>query len=241
MDFSFSDQRSKSLSHILAHILSSLILVARNFLFLIISPYKTMRRIAKETDFGQLVIIFCLAVAYFYYAQTVRQRAFHPLLASPSIAASLGMFGVTFILITKFFYYVSQRMSIMDGADEHAKGNKTYKANKTNVSIQYKPFVFTFAYSLLPTFIWFYATSTLYYLLPPPRTTSFLGKGFSMVFIVFSVSLLLWRIVLLYLSIRFSTKASFYRIALSMALFTLWFLPYCYAMYKLEIFRIPFI
>src|SRR3989344_842908 len=161
-----------TLDHYIAHILSSLIIVFRNFIFLMFSPYKTMRKIAKETDYGQPIIIFLIAIGYFCYAQIVRQRTLHPLIFASSALISIVMFGITFVLVTKFFYFLYRRRTFQ-GAHE----------------VTYKPFVFTFAYSLLPTLIWFYATSTLYYLLPPPRTTSFLGKGFSMVFIVFSVTL----------------------------------------------------
>ena len=132
------------------------------------------------------------------------------------------MFVITFFLVTYFFYFLHKGV--------HDKNKVTYRS-----------FVFTFAYSLIPTFIWFYTTSTLYYLLPPPRTASFLGKGFSLAFVSFSMTLLLWRVILLYLAVRFSTGATFYRILTSLALFSVWFIPFSYVMYRLEIFRIPFI
>ena len=183
-----------------------------------------MRKIAKETDYGQPIIIFLIAIGYFCYAQIVRQRTLHPLIFASSALISIVMFGITFVLVTKFFYFLYRRRTFQ-GAHE----------------VTYKPFVFTFAYSLLPTLIWFYATSTLYYVLPPPRTTSFLGKGFSLTFVTFSVTLLLWRIILAYLSVRFSAKASFYKVVASLVLFAMWILPYSYFMYQLRIFRIPFI
>ncbi len=181
-----------------------------------------MRRISMERDNGQIIIILAIAIGYFFYAQIVRQRTFHPLIISPSAFISSVTFCLTFGIATYFFYYM-------------------YKGVKHNSGVEYSSFLFTFAYSLIPTFIWFYTTSTLFYLLPPPRTASFLGKGFSLVFVSFSLTLLLWRFILLYLSVRFSAKASFYRTITSIGLFLVWFVPYSYALYSLEIFRIPFI
>lgn len=212
----------KSFGHYLAHTLSSSVFFVKNTLYLTASPYKTMRRLSQERDYGQLIIIFAIAISYFFYAQVVRQRTFHPLLISPSAFISSISFCLTFGIVTYFFYFM-------------------YKGIEHNTGVEYKSFLFTFAYSLIPTFIWFYTTSTLFYLLPPPRTASFLGKGFSLVFVSFSLTLLLWRFILLYLSVRFSAKATFYRTMTSIALFLVWFIPYSYALYSLEIFRIPFI
>lgn len=206
-------------SSIVAHIITSLIFVLRNFGYLVYAPYKTMRRISKNEDKGQIAIIFIIAIGYFIYAQIVRQRTLHPLVVSSYAIISITGFFVTFYLVTKFFHEIYKKIS----------------------DVEYMSIVSTFAYSLLPTFIWFFATSTLFYILPPPRTESFLGKGFSMTFVVFSTTLLFWRVVLLYLSLRFSTKQKFYRIAAGIGVFMLWFLPYSYLMYKLQIFRIPFI
>jgi hypothetical protein len=213
---------SKSISHYFAHGLSSIIFFFKNFIYVTVSPYKTMRKISQERDYGQLIVIFALAIGYFLYAQIVRKRTFHPLIVSTSALLSIFMFCVTFALVTYFFYFL-------------------YKGVHKKTEVEYRSFIFTFAYSLIPTFIWFYTTSTLFYVLPPPRTASILGKGFSLAFVSFSLTLLLWRVILLYLSVRFSTKASFYRIMISITLFAVWFIPYSYAMYKLSIFRIPFI
>jgi hypothetical protein len=202
--------------------LSSFVLVLRNFFRLIIKPYSTMRKIAAEKDLLQIGIIFFLTYLYFLFATAVRVRTLHPLLISKSAAVSFGAFLVTHILVVAFFYFLGRCI-------------------KPKEKISFRSISFLFAYSLLPTFIWFMTTSALFVALPPPRNPTFLGKAFSMVFIVFSISLLLWRTILLYLSVRFALKVKFYTIVTVIALFLAWFLPYSYAMYKLHIFRIPYV
>lgn len=205
---------------VVTNISATLIVVFRNYLKLITSPYKAMRRIAGTKDMWEVYLIFAAVYGYFVFAQIVRQQSLDPFTISSSSLVSFGFFLITFVLITGFFYRLAMRFG-------HAS--------------RYKSYVFTFAYSLLPTLIWFFATSVLFLLFPPPRTQSFLGLSFSLMFIIFSVILLLWRILLLYLSLRFSSRASFYTLIFMLILFAVWFLPYSVLMYALQVFRVPFI
>lgn len=101
--------------------------------------------------------------------------------------------------------------------------------------------IFTFTYSLFPTLVWFIFNFILYLILPPPRTTSFMGKSFSIVFISISIAIFLWKIILTYLALRFSTKLHFYRIIYIIIFYGLYFIPYTFLMYHLGVSRIPFI
>lgn len=179
-----------------------------------------MRRIVEERDYYQVGILFTFVYAYFILATSVRHRTFEPFILTSSAFLSFLFFIGTFGLVVSFFYTLSQIF---------------------NKKTLFSSLIFSFAYSLAPTLIWFFTTSLLYYFIPPPRTLSFMGKSFSLVFTIFSISLLLWRIILYYLSIRFSLKLSFYKILLFSVIFLAWFLPYTYFMYQLKIFRIPFI
>lgn len=191
----------------------SVILVIRNFFLLIFYPYKTMRKISFENDYYQPLIIFILIFLYFKFIYYLRQNPY------PATFIFL-VFLFNFSLTILFFYLFSLRI---------------------NKDIKLSSFIFTFAYSLFPTLIWFIANSLLYFLLPPPRTPSILGKGFSIFFISFSVSILVWKIILIYLAIRFSSKLNFYRIAYSILLYLCLLIPYSVFLYKLKLFRIPFI
>jgi len=193
-------------------IITAFILVIRNFIFLIFSPYKTIRKISIKSDYYQIGIIFFLVFIYFKFIYYLR--------ADPHPATFVFLiFLINFLLTTGFFYLVS----------------------KNSEKVNFRSFVFTFSYSLFPTLIWFLTNSILYILFPPPRFPSLLGKGFSIFFITFSISLLVWKLILFYLSLRFSTKLNFFRIIYLIILYLMWFVPLSIFFYYFKIFRIPFI
>lgn len=203
------------------NLLAALVLVARNFFRLIFYPYKTMRKIVIEKkDCYQILIIFLLVYLYFVFANMVRRRTLHPFIISTSSLKTFIFFLATFLTVSAFFYLIGRPY---------------------NSKVKYADILFAFAYSLFPTLIWFFTTSTLYFILPPPRTFSFLGQSFSLVFITFSLVMFFWKIILFYLALRFSLRASFYKIVYLSSLFLAWFMPYSILMYKLKVFRVPFI
>lgn len=193
-------------------LITAFILVIRNFVFLIFSPYKTIRKISAEDDYYQLGIIFCLVFIYFKFIYYLRSDPY------PATFVFI-IFLINFLLTTGFFYL----------------------ASKSSGKVNFRSFVFTFSYSLFPTLIWFITNSILYVLFPPPRFPSLLGKGFSIFFIAYSISLLVWKLILFYLSLRFSTKLNFFGISYLIVLYLMWFIPYSIFLYNFKIFRIPFI
>lgn len=199
-------------SNILKIFVSALIVVRRFFL-LIFYPYKTMRKISFEKDYYQVFIIFFVSFLYFKFAYFLRDEPF------PATIIFLA-FCVNFLLTSLFFYGLGK---IFDR------------------TAQFSSFIFTLSYSLIPTLLWFLCTSFLYVLLPPPRTFSLRGELFSVVFITISISLLAWKLILIYLALRFSSKQNFYRIIFMMVLYLVWFIPYSLLLYYLRLFRIPFI
>lgn len=198
---------------ILADFLSSIILVFKRLIFLIFSPYKTLRKVSQEKDYLQVFFIFLLIFVYFFWVDKIRK-----LVISPYIIFSV--FLLNFILTIIFFHFLTKIIA------------------KTSSLSSY---IFTFTYSLFPTFIWFVTNALIYTFLPPPRHMTFLGGTFSIVFTAFSLSLLLWKLILTYLSIRFSSKMGFYRIIYFMILYLCLILPYSVILYKLKLFRVPFI
>ena len=172
-----------------------------------------MRKISQENDYGQIFILFLTIFLYFKFAYFLRDKP-HP------ATLTFLVFTMHFALTVAFFYVLS-RLS--------------------DSKIKLSSFIFTLSYSLIPTLIWFASSSILYIIVPPPRSFSILGKGFSIFFIAYSISLLAWKMILMYLALRFSTRLGFYRIMYLMVLFLLWFIPYSILLYYLKIFRIPFI
>jgi len=200
---------------------SSIIIFIHHINGLIFRPYKAIRKISQEDDKLQLLIIFGFIYLYFIYGNIIRNKTIHPFIISTKTSINVFFFTLTFLLVTSYFY--------------------TFAKLITDQQQRYRSYLFTFTYSMLPTYIWFIITSTLYLLIPPPRTASFPGLVLSGLFLVFSLTMFFWRINLLYLSIRFSSKMSFYQIVFSQVIFSLWFIPYCYFLYQMRVFRIPFI
>ena len=207
----------------LSDIIASCIYVVRTIVRLIIKPYATMRSLAQDFDIYQIFIIFLSVYGYFVYARIIRLQSFHVFLASSSAVISFVYFVLTFLLVMLFTYAVGCVLVAVKAARPRP----------------FRALVMLSAYSLLPTLIWFLMTSTLFVLVPPPRNPTFLGMGFSMVFIVLSTTLLLWRLVLWYLTLRFYYRAQFYTIVIVMLVFMGWFVPYSIVMYHNDIVRSP--
>lgn len=193
--------------------LASFLIVFRRFIFLITTPYKTLRRISFEKDYGQIFIILFFVFIYFQLAAYLKK----------SVVPSTYVFLIflDYFLLTNLFFYFFARL--------------------LNKNINLSSFLFTFTYSLLPTLIWFIINSVFYFFLPPPRSITITGKIFSILFIAFSISLFIWKMILVYLSLRFSTKLGFYKIIYFLLLYLCIFIPYSMLLYQFKIFRIPFI
>ncbi|MCX6732421.1 MAG: hypothetical protein NTV98_02680 [Candidatus Roizmanbacteria bacterium] len=99
----------------------------------------------------------------------------------------------------------------------------------------------TWTYTLLPTLIWFYSTLFFYFLIPPPRTASILGQSFSIFYIAFSMSLLVWKLILTYLSIRFSLRIHLYRVIYYILIYLALSIPLWIFLYNIGISRVPFV
>ena len=194
---------------------SSLIIVLQRIVLLILYPYKSMRRISRETDHLQIVIIFSFILVYFYFANELREYTYEPI-----ILFILTVFH--YIASVFFFYFIGTIF------------NKSH-------SIQLKPYLFTLAYTFIPTLVWFGTNSVLYAILPPPRNLTMLGTAFSVVYVSFCVAVFLWKLILEYLALRFSSEQPFYRIIYMLLLYIALVGPYFFMMYVMGFFRVPFI
>lgn len=104
-----------------------------------------------------------------------------------------------------------------------------------------KRYAATWVLSYVPTLIWFYASFYLFLLFPPPRTESMQGVALSVLFLAFSLSLLAWKGILVYLSIRFSSRVQLYRVLYYVFLYLAVSIPVWILLYNLHIFRVPFV
>ncbi len=193
--------------------ISSLVIIFRRYLSLVFTPYKTMRKISLEEDWLQVYIVAGFITLYFYVRSFWIKLPFAPWLY-------ILLFILDFAFTVVFFYLIGFIL---------------------NKQTSWNSLIFTLSYSLYPTITWFLANSIFYILIPPPRTFSLLGRAFSIFFLTFSLSLLFWKIILVYLAIRFSTKLNFFSILYLILLYLLFFIPLLYAMYLFGFTLIPFI
>lgn len=201
-------------------ILVSAVAFGRNCIGLVTRPYETMRRIVDKGRLSELLFVALLLALYFATASLVKTASFRPFLLTKRfvlLGASAGLsYGVVILLLL--------------GASRLLR-----------MTVRQKGLALSWGYTLIPTVLWFFATSLLYVIIPPPRTESVWGILFSVLYLVFSITLLWWKIVLGYLAIRFSMRLTLEKILLVSLFVAPAIVLYSIMMYRLGIFRIPFL
>jgi hypothetical protein len=193
----------------------------RNTVGCVNKPYITYRKLAEDkTDGLQTIYIMFMVLSYFTFASLLKTGIRNPYLLTFKFNSLTLAFISGFLLSVAVFILMGKLM----------RGETKMK----------QVFVL-WSYSLLPTVIWFFATSILYIIFPPPRTFSILGKISSIVFISFSIGLLFWKVILYYLTLRFGLRFDLKRIFYTTAIFFPVISLYSLITYKMGIFRIPFI
>ena len=198
----------------------ALVSFGRNIIGLVTHPYETCRRIVEKGNPLELTYVVMVLALYFILASLVKVASFRPFLLTRQFFVLVGAAGITYCLVVAIFWGIGRLV----GASGKLKG-----------------LAVLWGYSLIPTVIWFFVTSVLYVLLPPPRTTSIRGVIFSVLFLVFSITLFLWKTTIAYLSLRFGLRLGLGKIFVVLA----GALPilglYSYGMYRVGIFKIPFL
>ena len=192
----------------------------RNSIGLVTRPYETYRRIVNHGSLWEFVPLFILIASYLGVASFVKTAAFRPYMLTKQFVILALAVGMTFGLVVGLLWIVGRFVG----------GKGTLRG-----------VLFGWAYTLIPTVCWFYLTSFLYMLLPPPRTTRPLGIIFSALFLLFSSVLFFWKIILSYLTVRFSLKLDLLRISIVFFIVIPIVVLYSIGMYRLGIFKIPFV
>lgn len=205
---------------ILGNVVVSGVSFGRTCIGLVTKPYETYRRIVHHGTVGELGYIALLLGLYFAIASIVKVAAFRPfLLTQQFIVLVLG--AVSGALVATLSLAVAGRVFGV-------------RANLTVLFLSW-------AYTLIPTVCWFFATSVLYLLLPPPRTTSVLGVTFSLLFLIFSATLLWWKVTVSYLTIRFGLKLDLGKSVIVALLCAPGVALWAWAMYSMGVFKVPFL
>ena len=183
-------------------------------------PYETVRSTVERENLAELVYIAASLAVYFALASIVKVAAFRPFLLTRQFVVLTAATAATYLCAVALFWVAGKLV----GATGKFQG-----------------FMLAWGYSLIPTVIWFLATSLLYVILPSPRTTSPQGVLFSILFLVFSATLFFWKVTIGYLALRFGLRLDLGKILIvaliSLPALALWSV----GLYRLGIFRVPFI
>ncbi len=192
----------------------------RTVVGMVTRPYETYRRIAYQGSLLESVYIAVLLAFYFAVASLVKTAAFRPFLLTKQFFVLTSATAATYLAVVGLLWFVGNFVG--------GKGQPSRLA-------------LAWAYTLIPTVLWFLVTSLLYVVLPPPRTTSPQGVAFSLLFLVFSATLFFWKGMLAYLTMRFGLKLDLAKILVVAAIATPPLGIYSFVMYRLGIFKVPFI
>ena len=201
-------------------LLGAAISFGRNAVGVVTKPYETYRTLVERAKGWELVCVAGLIAGYFTLASLVKVSAFRPFLLTREFMVLLGAAVVSYGVVVGLLWIVGRLVGGRGSFAGLACG---------------------WGYTLLPTVIWFFTTSALFLLLPPPRTMSVAGIVFSGLFLVFSVTLLFWKLMLGYLTLRFGLKLDLARILVVAGIVVPILGIYSVGMYRIGIFRVPFI
>lgn len=183
------------------------------------TPYVAYRKLLSE-DPLQLAIVFSLIGLYFLLVVPIKFHTFHPFLLTINTSRLFSWALGSYLGICLFLYGVGKLF---------------------NVYPSWRAVMMCWGYSLIPTLFWFLGTSIFTLILPPPRTTSVQGTAVSLLYLAFSLSLFWWKGILYYLTLRFALKLDLQKIIIVSAFFLPLLAIYSVVLYKIGIFKIPFI
>lgn len=174
-----------------------------------------MRTIYFDGTYKETYFIFMMIFIFFNLSNYVKNETSNPVLL-------LAIVLVQLIMTIIFFGIFSKILNL-------------------NKKFYFKKYFTLFSYSLIPTIVFFYVNTLLYGILPPPRSNTVLAEIFSIMFISFATSIFFWKIIILYLAVRYSTALKFFTILYTILIYISIVLPYSILLLKLNLFRIPFL
>lgn len=202
-------------------LLRYLLLFGKSSAGTILSPYVTYRSLAFSSgNLPQTVFIYFLIFIYFLLSSLLKNGLANPYLLTLRLNLLIFAFLMGLATVLMLFYL----------------GAKIFKT-EFNLGRIFKLWSFSF----WPTLIWFTFTSVMSVILPPPRSLTLMGKTYSFVYLALSLTLLFWKLILYYLTLRFALKFDLFKIIFYSFISFPILLGFSLLMYSLRIFKIPFI
>lgn len=202
------------------HMIIAFYACVRTLIGIVTRPYETYRHVINDGSYWELVPLTVIIGSYLGVASLVKTAAFRPYMLTKQFMVLTFAVLITFGLVVGLLWFIGKLIG----------GKGTIRG-----------VILGWAYTLIPTVCWFYITSLLYVLIPPPRTNSPLGILFSALFLLFSSILFFWKVMLTYLTVRFGLKLDLPRISIIFFVVIPMVVFYGIGMYRLGIFKIPFI
>ena len=177
------------------------------------------------------------------FGRTLVGIAMRPYETYRRIVGRASLWEMVYIAVLLSLYCVSARIQIVPVVLTYCMtvGIFWWIGRMMGAKGKLQGFMMGWGYTLIPTLVWFWGTSILYVLVPPPRTTSPQGLLFSVLYLLFSATLLFWKVTLSYLALRFGLRLDLGKISVVCAIALPFLMLYSIGMYRLGIFRIPFI
>jgi hypothetical protein len=194
----------------------------QNIIGITFYPYKTYFHLTHEKTPSLGIVFMLLVPFYVVFATILRNGLFHVSLLFLFTTFGKYTIGIWTAFLLSFFALLIMA-ELLKQRDR-------------------KLIIFNlWAFSYIPTYIWFGVTAILFLLLPPPRTESLLGQSFSIFFISFSLFVFLWKLLLYYLTLRIGLRMTLLEVVLASILLFPLFGIFSLASYKMGIFRVPFV
>lgn len=185
------------------------------------AAYRRMEKTGKLPQIVQIILIWGLAFLTIAWTSAVKNGIFK----NPYFfAVSLGKFSI----YAGISYFVI--IAVLWGTGKLTAGTGKLISIAT-----------LWAFSYIPTIIWFLLSSLLFLLFPPPRSHTYQGYLLSGFLIVLSIALLYWKILLYYLTLRIGFKMTLRQVLAASAVTLPIIAVYSYLLYIYGIFKVPFI
>ncbi len=212
----------KKLTQFLFHdFLWSLEILLKNILGTFTHPYLTWKHISREKYVLPSLLMLIIALLVFSLRAPLKEGlpdSAYTAIATIFINLATSITG--FLLISLTIYIL---------------------ARKFQSPTSFLSLASTWIYTYIPTIIWFLATQSTYLLLPPPRSTSPLGILFTVLYLAFSISLLTWKILLLWLTFQITAQLKPSSAIISTSITILFVTLYSYFLFRTHLWGIPFL
>lgn len=180
---------------------------------LVFFPYRTMRRAVLYPSTDLFYFFSFLFFIFFILQEKIKPLRF-------SGYQNFLIFLANFFISCLFFFFLLRVF---------------------NQDLDFKTVVSGYSATFFPTILFFFFNLLSFYLFPPPRSFSLPGFAFSYVYLGIVMVLVFWKIMLVYLFLRFAGRIRVMQVFFIISLYLAVFSPLYLGLYFLKIIRLPVI